>query len=92
MSTWFLDNELSTCYCTGNTKTESNDKPSKGAQFIPQNFDVGSLIQFGDPLEYGVIKELQNECAVVEMVRYTKFLYMYIHSLFKVKFCSYCKD
>ena len=56
----------------GETKTENNNKPSKEAQIIPQNFEIGALIQFGDPLQYGVIKQLQNEFAEVELVSSTR--------------------
>ena len=37
-------------------------------QIIPQKFEVGSMIEFGEPVQYGVIKRLHELHADVELV------------------------
>ena len=67
-ATYSRVNTLIYVYCytlVSDAKTETNDKPSRTA---PRNFEVGSLIQFGDPIQYGVIKQLHDEFAEVELV------------------------
>ena len=59
-------------------KTETNDKPSREAPIVSHNFEYGSLIQFGDPIQYGVIKQLQDEFAEVELVNSTKLFLIWL--------------
>ena len=50
---------------------------SKLAQHTSHKLETGSLVQFGDPVQYGVIKRIETkpdtfkEVAVVETVSYT---------------------
>ena len=51
---------------------------SKLAQHTSHKLETGSLVQFGDPVQFGVIKRIETEpdtfkeVAVVETVSYTK--------------------
>ena len=51
---------------------------------MPPVFGVGLAIQFGDPLQYGVVKKIENdpvlnkEIVEVEMVSLYLFTYMLI--------------
>ena len=62
------------CYTlVSDAKTKTNDKPLREAPIVPRNFEVGSMIQFGgDPIQYGVIKQIHGEFAEVELVSSTK--------------------
>ena len=52
------------------------DKPdmsvSQQAQLTPSILEVGSAVQFNDPVWYGVIKEIGKHIAEVETVSYCK--------------------
>ena len=53
---------------------------------MPPVFEVGSAIQFGDPLQYGVVKRIENdpvlnkEIVEVEMVSLYLFTYSYVNT------------
>ena len=61
-----------------------SDKPivsaSQHVQPVPQMLEVGSTVEFGDPLQYGVIKSIEHdpdwnkEVAKVEMVSHLAIL------------------
>ena len=42
-------------------------------QIIPQKFEVGFMIEFGEPAQHGVIKHLHEQHADVELVGCTIF-------------------
>ena len=73
MSESLIHNQIYVCHKIGESN-KPNINISQEVQSIPPVLGVGSAIQLGDPLQYGVIKRTENdpvlniEIAEVEMV------------------------
>ena len=59
------------------------------AQYNSSKLETGSLIQFGNPVQYGVIKRIETTVAEVETVSYTYMDTVLITHATNVYRCSY---